>query len=187
MRGGGLTPAACVLQKKMDGREYADAQGFAADVRLMFSNCYKYNPPDHEVVAMARKLQVTRGAQAEGPSGHRGDQQPGAGAQERGLLESIQPGARGRASPAQHLAPEWHPALVRSQACFPGTRWRTGQPLSSGSCGQRRGEGALRDGHAFRGEGEDEKAGVPPPAASVSARGGLCHGPASEAAGGRVT
>lgn len=24
----------------------------------MFSNCYKYNPPDHEVVAMARKLQV---------------------------------------------------------------------------------------------------------------------------------
>ncbi|XP_040488089.1 bromodomain-containing protein 3 isoform X2 [Ursus maritimus] len=43
--------------KKMDGREYADAQGFAADVRLMFSNCYKYNPPDHEVVAMARKLQ----------------------------------------------------------------------------------------------------------------------------------
>ncbi|XP_040488088.1 bromodomain-containing protein 3 isoform X1 [Ursus maritimus] len=45
------------VKKKMDGREYADAQGFAADVRLMFSNCYKYNPPDHEVVAMARKLQ----------------------------------------------------------------------------------------------------------------------------------
>ncbi|XP_036384427.1 bromodomain-containing protein 3b isoform X8 [Megalops cyprinoides] len=45
------------VKKKMDGREYQDAQGFAADVRLMFSNCYKYNPPDHEVVAMARKLQ----------------------------------------------------------------------------------------------------------------------------------
>ncbi|XP_070312028.1 bromodomain-containing protein 3 isoform X3 [Odocoileus virginianus] len=43
--------------KKMDSREYPDAQGFAADIRLMFSNCYKYNPPDHEVVAMARKLQ----------------------------------------------------------------------------------------------------------------------------------
>lgn len=42
----------------MDSREYQDAQSFAADVRLMFSNCYKYNPPDHEVVAMARKLQV---------------------------------------------------------------------------------------------------------------------------------
>ncbi|XP_041914256.1 bromodomain-containing protein 3a isoform X8 [Alosa sapidissima] len=45
------------VKKKMDGREYTDAQAFAADVRLMFSNCYKYNPPDHEVVDMARKLQ----------------------------------------------------------------------------------------------------------------------------------
>lgn len=59
---GPLTPRPFVLQKKMDSREYPDAQGFAADIRLMFSNCYKYNPPDHEVVAMARKLQVTRGA-----------------------------------------------------------------------------------------------------------------------------
>ncbi|CAH2316689.1 bromodomain-containing 3 isoform X1 [Pelobates cultripes] len=45
------------VKKKMDIREYQDAQAFAADIRLMFSNCYKYNPPDHEVVAMARKLQ----------------------------------------------------------------------------------------------------------------------------------
>ena len=51
-------PLPYFFQKKMDGREYTDAQNFAADVRLMFSNCYKYNPPDHEVVAMARKLQV---------------------------------------------------------------------------------------------------------------------------------
>lgn len=46
------------FQKKLDNRQYRDAQEFAADVRLMFSNCYKYNPPDHDVVAMARKLQV---------------------------------------------------------------------------------------------------------------------------------
>ncbi|XP_048858523.1 bromodomain-containing protein 3b isoform X8 [Brienomyrus brachyistius] len=45
------------VKKKMDSRDYQDAQSFAADIRLMFSNCYKYNPPDHEVVAMARKLQ----------------------------------------------------------------------------------------------------------------------------------
>uniref|UniRef100_A0A8C2FD80 Bromodomain containing 3a n=1 Tax=Cyprinus carpio TaxID=7962 RepID=A0A8C2FD80_CYPCA len=45
------------VKKKIDSREYQDAQSFASDVRLMFSNCYKYNPPDHEVVAMARKLQ----------------------------------------------------------------------------------------------------------------------------------
>lgn len=45
-------------QKKMDQGEYGNAKVFAADVRLMFSNCYKYNPPSNEVVHMARKLQV---------------------------------------------------------------------------------------------------------------------------------
>ncbi|XP_027134384.1 bromodomain-containing protein 3-like [Larimichthys crocea] len=45
------------VKKKMDGGEYRDTQGFAADVRLIFSNCYKYNPPHHDVVAQARKLQ----------------------------------------------------------------------------------------------------------------------------------
>uniref|UniRef100_J3RYH8 Bromodomain-containing protein 2 n=1 Tax=Crotalus adamanteus TaxID=8729 RepID=J3RYH8_CROAD len=45
------------IKRKMENREYRDAQEFASDVRLMFSNCYKYNPPDHDVVAMARKLQ----------------------------------------------------------------------------------------------------------------------------------
>nr|XP_046202575.1 bromodomain-containing protein 3-like isoform X2 [Oncorhynchus gorbuscha] len=45
------------VKKKIDSQDYPDAQSFATDVRLMFSNCYKYNPPDHEVVAMARKLQ----------------------------------------------------------------------------------------------------------------------------------
>ena len=41
----------------MDNREYKNAQEFATDVRLIFTNCYKYNPPDHDVVAMAKKLQ----------------------------------------------------------------------------------------------------------------------------------
>ncbi|XP_015238721.1 PREDICTED: bromodomain-containing protein 4-like isoform X3 [Cyprinodon variegatus] len=45
------------IKKKLDNRQYRDAQEVAADVRLMFSNCYKYNPPDHDVVSMARKLQ----------------------------------------------------------------------------------------------------------------------------------
>uniref|UniRef100_A0A8C6T5P3 Bromodomain containing 4 n=1 Tax=Neogobius melanostomus TaxID=47308 RepID=A0A8C6T5P3_9GOBI len=45
------------IKAKLENRQYRDSQEFAADVRLMFSNCYKYNPPDHEVVAMARKLQ----------------------------------------------------------------------------------------------------------------------------------
>lgn len=46
-----------VLQQKMDNREYKSGTEFAGDVRMIFTNCYKYNPPDHDVVAMARKLQ----------------------------------------------------------------------------------------------------------------------------------
>lgn len=42
---------------KMDCREYSSPADFATDVRLIFTNCYKYNPPDHDVVKMARKLQ----------------------------------------------------------------------------------------------------------------------------------
>ncbi|XP_025156763.1 bromodomain-containing protein 2 isoform X8 [Harpegnathos saltator] len=45
------------VKSKMDNREYKTAQEFASDVRLIFTNCYKYNPPDHDVVSMARKLQ----------------------------------------------------------------------------------------------------------------------------------
>ena len=45
------------VKAKMDGRDYRSAAEFAGDVRMIFTNCYKYNPPDHDVVAMARKLQ----------------------------------------------------------------------------------------------------------------------------------
>lgn len=45
------------VKRKMDSREYKNAAEFAADVRLIFTNCYKYNPPDHDVVAMGHKLQ----------------------------------------------------------------------------------------------------------------------------------
>ncbi|KAM4773032.1 bromodomain testis-specific protein isoform 2-T2 [Cyanocitta cristata] len=45
------------IKKKMDNFEYSDIQEFATDVRLMFMSCYQHNSPDHEIVAMARKLQ----------------------------------------------------------------------------------------------------------------------------------
>ncbi|NXC85252.1 BRDT protein, partial [Cercotrichas coryphoeus] len=45
------------IKKKMDNFEYNDIQEFATDVRLMFMSCYKRNSSDHEIVAMARKLQ----------------------------------------------------------------------------------------------------------------------------------
>lgn len=41
----------------MDTRQYRCGAEFASDVRMIFTNCYKYNPPDHDVVTMARKLQ----------------------------------------------------------------------------------------------------------------------------------
>lgn len=31
----------------------------------MFSNCYKYNPPDHDVVSMARNLQVIKSSSSQ--------------------------------------------------------------------------------------------------------------------------
>lgn len=45
------------IRKNMEERHYTNANEFAADIRLMFSNCYKYNLPSDEVVLMARKLQ----------------------------------------------------------------------------------------------------------------------------------
>merc|ERR1712179_185454 len=45
------------VKNKMDNREYKNGAEFANDVRTIFTNCYKYNPPDHDFVAMARKLQ----------------------------------------------------------------------------------------------------------------------------------
>jgi DNA polymerase III gamma/tau subunit len=45
------------FQKKMDNREYKSSSEFADDVRIIFTNCYRYNPPDSDVVMMAKKLQ----------------------------------------------------------------------------------------------------------------------------------
>ncbi len=45
------------VKAKLDRRDYADADEFAADVRQIFKNCYTYNPPTHDVVSMAKKLE----------------------------------------------------------------------------------------------------------------------------------
>lgn len=45
------------IKKKVDTGQYDSIDSFADDVRLVFSNCYKYNPPTMEVVTMAQKLQ----------------------------------------------------------------------------------------------------------------------------------
>ena len=48
------------VKEKMDNRQYSTAEAFANDVRLIFQNCYIYNPDTHDVVAMARKLEEVR-------------------------------------------------------------------------------------------------------------------------------
>jgi hypothetical protein len=45
------------VKQKLASGQYQTAAEFAADVRLVFTNCYQYNPPHHDVVVMARKLQ----------------------------------------------------------------------------------------------------------------------------------
>lgn len=45
------------MQQKLETREYESPAEFAEEVRLIFTNCYRYNPPESDVVMMAKKLQ----------------------------------------------------------------------------------------------------------------------------------
>ena len=47
-----------LFQRKLEGHEYRTAAEFADEIRLIFTNCYRYNSTDSDVVMMARKLQV---------------------------------------------------------------------------------------------------------------------------------
>ena len=44
------------VKRKLKRYEYPDADDFCADIRRIFTNCYKYNPPDHGVVDLAMQL-----------------------------------------------------------------------------------------------------------------------------------
>ncbi|KAI9594839.1 Bromodomain-containing protein [Syncephalis fuscata] len=45
------------IRKKLEDNVYGSAAEFEADIRLMFDNCYRYNPEGTPVNAMGRKLQ----------------------------------------------------------------------------------------------------------------------------------
>eukprot|EP00124_Ichthyophonus_hoferi_P004285 Ihof_evm2s454 gene=Ihof_evmTU2s454 len=45
------------IKQKMDNREYPTPNEFAEEIRLMFTNCYRYNSKDNEVFRMGRMLQ----------------------------------------------------------------------------------------------------------------------------------
>lgn len=46
------------IKKKMDDRKYESASEFVADISLMLSNCYQYNPRTHKVVEEGLQLQA---------------------------------------------------------------------------------------------------------------------------------
>ena len=45
------------VKKKLEGKKYSTAVDFERDVLLIFQNCYKYNPPENDVVIMAKKVE----------------------------------------------------------------------------------------------------------------------------------
>ena len=45
------------IEKNLAGGQYENAKEFEGDVRLMFSNCYKFNPPTDAVHAMGKDLE----------------------------------------------------------------------------------------------------------------------------------
>ena len=45
------------VKKKLEGKKYSTAMDFERDVLLIFQNCYKYNPPENDVVIMAKKVE----------------------------------------------------------------------------------------------------------------------------------
>mmetsp|Transcript_15137 Transcript_15137/g.21126 ORF Transcript_15137/g.21126 Transcript_15137/m.21126 type:complete len:320 (+) Transcript_15137:77-1036(+) len=45
------------IKNKLDTSQYANVDEWASDVALVFTNCYTYNPPGHDVVIMANGLQ----------------------------------------------------------------------------------------------------------------------------------
>ena len=46
------------IRKKLANSSYEEPEEVADDVKLMFNNCFVYNPDTHEVVAMGKKLEA---------------------------------------------------------------------------------------------------------------------------------
>ena len=46
------------IKRKLENNQYTTTHDFVYDVRLMFTNCYRYNPPGHVVAELGHKLQA---------------------------------------------------------------------------------------------------------------------------------
>ena len=47
-----------LIKKKLDQRSYDSIEDFISDVRLMFNNCYTFNPAGSDIVNMAKQLEA---------------------------------------------------------------------------------------------------------------------------------
>jgi hypothetical protein len=45
------------VRRKLLATEYETPEEFASDMRQICINCYTYNPPDHDVVKLAKRLE----------------------------------------------------------------------------------------------------------------------------------
>lgn len=45
------------IEKKLNDKDYAEPEEFEQDIRLMFNNCYLYNPPTLPVHKIAKQLE----------------------------------------------------------------------------------------------------------------------------------
>lgn len=46
------------IEKKLSSGQYENAKEFEADIRLMFQNCYKFNPPENPVYAWGKQFEA---------------------------------------------------------------------------------------------------------------------------------
>ncbi|AFM98861.1 chromatin remodeling bromodomain-containing transcription factor [Encephalitozoon hellem ATCC 50504] len=54
------------IRKKLDAKEYSGPEGFDSDMKLMFNNCYTYNPPGTVVHDMGKALESVYNDMMEG-------------------------------------------------------------------------------------------------------------------------
>lgn len=46
------------IRKKLEADQYAEYKDVYSDLKLMFDNCYLYNPPNDNIVKLAKTLEM---------------------------------------------------------------------------------------------------------------------------------
>jgi bromodomain-containing factor 1 len=72
------------IEKKLQAGQYENAKEFEQDMRLMFSNCYKFNPAEHAVYRCGKEYEQLFNDKWAGKSKWLSDHAPSSGAQSLG-------------------------------------------------------------------------------------------------------